>query len=299
MTKADQSSSEKNGFPNREYPFSSSYLELNNGLKMHYIDRGQGTPAVMLHGNPTWSFLFRRLVLKLEENNHRAIVPDHIGCGFSDKPQKWPYRLSDHIANLTEFIDKINLPMFDLIVHDWGGAIGFGFAVNNPERIRRIIVLNSAAFLVTRCPWRINLCRWPLIGPFIIRRCNGFVRAALKMAPAKPENLTPEIKEGYIAPYKSYKDRVAILGFVRDIPISADHPTRKTMQNIQDKLNLLRNKPMLICWGMKDFCFTPAFLDIWTSYFPEAQVKRFPEAGHYILEDEPTEINQLVSDFTG
>ena len=119
------------------YPFASHYAVIAGG-RQHYLDEGRGPAVVMLHGNPTWSFYYRNLVLALRDE-HRVIVPDHMGCGLSDKPQEYTYTLRQHIDNLEHLLDEeLQVPEVDLVVHDWGGAIGMGYAVRHPERIRQI-----------------------------------------------------------------------------------------------------------------------------------------------------------------
>lgn len=276
------------------YPFASHYADIAGG-RQHYLDEGRGPAVVMLHGNPTWSFYYRNLVLALRDE-HRVIVPDHMGCGLSDKPQDYTYTLRQHIDNLEHLLDEeLQVPEVDLVVHDWGGAIGMGYAVRHPERIRRLVVLNTAAFLFAECPLRIRACRWPVFGPLAVRGGNAFARAAVHMAVRNP--LPPEVQAGFLAPYDSWANRVAILRFVQDIPMRRSHPTWETVADIQKSLHLLAEKPMLICWGMRDFCFTGKFLDVWQSYFPTAQVHRFPEAGHYLLEDAGERVNPLVERF--
>jgi haloalkane dehalogenase len=276
------------------YPFASHFV-ATDGVRQHYLDEGEGPAVVMVHGNPTWSFYYREAALALR-HEHRIIVPDHVGCGLSDKPQDYSYRLAQHIDNLEFLInDHLQLSEVDLMVHDWGGAIGMGYAVRNPDRVRRLVVLNTAAFLMDFCPFRIRVCRWPLFGSLALRGFNAFARAATTMAVRKP--LAPEVKEGLLAPYDSWENRIATLRFVQDIPLRRSHPSWETVADIQKHLHLLADKPMLICWGMQDFCFTEAFLDIWQSYFPNARVHRFEDAGHYVLEDAGDRVIPLAERF--
>ncbi len=153
------------------YPFQSNFIELD-GLKYHYLDEGKGEPVVMLHGNPTWSFYYRRLVSGLREQ-YRVIVPDHMGCGLSDKPQKYNYRLKQHIDNLDIFLEKLELKNITFALHDWGGAIGMGWAVRNPKRVKRFVVFNTAAFLLPCIPFRISICRIPVFGDIAVRCFNA------------------------------------------------------------------------------------------------------------------------------
>lgn len=279
-----------------EYPFPPHYAVVG-GHRLHYVDEGSGPPVLMVHGNPTWSFLYRRLVRAVAPRM-RAIAPDHLGCGLSDKPQDWPYRLAGHIANLEALVEEhLRLERFSLVVHDWGGPIGLGYAVRRPERVERLVILNTAAFFLPRCPLRIRICRWPIFGDLVVRGANGFVRAAFVMAVAKRKRLTPAARAGLLYPYDSWRNRVAILGFVRDIPLGPRHPSRGVLAGIQERLGVLAGKPALICWGTQDFCFTEAFLDAWTGYLPNAAVLRFPDAGHYLLEDAGESVVSQIAAF--
>ncbi len=282
----------------QEYPFESHFFELSPGRRLHYLDEGEGQPLVMLHGNPTWSFHYRRLVKLFRGQGRRCLVPDHLGCGLSDKPQDYPYRLQNHIDNLTGWLKQLDLATpFDLLVHDWGGAIGMGYAVRFPQKIRRIAILNSAAFLSDQCPWRIRVCRPRPLGSLLIRLGNGFARGALRMALHAPARLTPEVRQGYLAPYDSYRNRIATLRFVQDIPLSPTHPTWGTIEAIEDNLKRLAEKPIFLGWGMRDFCFTPHFLGRWLEFFPKAEVHRFEPAGHYVLEEAFAELAPLLGRF--
>ena len=266
---------------------------------MHYLDEGEGEAVVMLHGNPTWSFMYRDLIQALRPH-HRVICPDHIGCGLSDKPRDWPYRLENHIANIEKLLDDhLGVQRIRLVLHDWGGAIGMGYAVRHPERIERIVLFNTAAFLQNQCPWRIRVCRLPVVGTLAVRGFNAFARAACSMAVARGKRLQGAIRDGFLHPYDSWAHRIATHRFVQDIPLHPPHPSWETVAHIQKNLHLLRDRPVLICWGKQDFCFTETFLNMWRQYFPEAEVHGFDHAGHYLLEDAKEEIIPLVSSFLG
>ncbi len=275
------------------YPFRTGRLALPAGA-LSYVDEGAGRPVVMLHGNPTWSFYYRRLIAAMR-GSRRVIAPDHMGCGLSDKPQDYPYTLADHIANLGALIDHLGLGTVDLVVHDWGGAIGMGWATRNPERVGRIVVLNTAAFLSPRLPRRIAVCRYPVIGDLAVRGLNGFAVGGTLMAVERP--MAPEVRRGYLLPYGSWADRVAIQRFVRDIPMSPRHPTWAVVDGIDRELASLRDKPMLILWGGKDWCFSDHFLAGWLERFPAAAATRFDDAGHYVLEDAHEAIVPRIAHF--
>lgn len=276
------------------YPFSSFWIDQPGG-RQHYIDEGEGPPVILLHGNPTWSFYYRDLAKDLAAGGMRAIVPDHLGCGLSDKPQDWTYRLADHIENLLRLVKALEIDRFSLVVHDWGGAIGMGVATTLPQAVERMVVLNTAAFRSKRMPWRIAACRWPLIGQFIVRGLNGFAGPATKMTTVKP--LSKTLKEAYLWPYRSWADRIAIARFVEDIPMSASHLSYDRLVQIEDGLSALVDKPMLITWGGQDWCFDASFFREWKERFPLASAKWNPDCGHYVLEDGGPALRQEIVEF--
>ena len=237
----------------------------------------------MMHGNPTWSFYYRN-VIKCLKTNHRCLALDNIGCGLSDKPQDYEYTLKHHIENAVAWIETLELESFDLVVHDWGGAIGMGVAQALSKRVRKIVILNTAAFYMDRIPKRIAVCKIPIIGDLIIRGFNGFAWPATRMAVSKA--LTKEVKDGYLLPYNNWKNRIANLRFVQDIPTNSNQETFKVLEAIETFLPKLKGHSVLIGWGLKDFCFDEVFLEKWKSIFPSAEVFAYPKSGHYILEDE-------------
>ena len=281
-----------------EYPFTSHWLDLD-GVRYHYLDEGarDAPPVVMLHGNPTWSFYYRKLLPYLT-SKWRVIVPDHIGCGLSDKPQQYPYTLERHIANLERLIEHLKLAKIALVMHDWGGPIGMGYAVRHPDNVSRLVVFNTAAFYQPAIPLRIKLCRLPVLGDLLVRGLNAFVRLALRWAVCHRERLTPQVRAGYLAPYNSWHNRIAILRFVQDIPLEQNHRSRATLAHIEANLHLLRRRPMLIVWGARDFCFTVRnFLNEWRARFPTAEVRVVPDAGHYVVEDAHERIGPWLTKF--
>ena len=286
--------------PAAEYirDFRSRSMEID-GHRYHYLDDGpRDAPAiVMLHGNPTWCFYYRSLVSSMRAR-FRVIVPDHMGCGLSARPEPYDYALLRHIENLERLIDALDIDHLSLVMHDWGGAIGMGFAGRHPERIRGLVVMNSAAFFAPRCPLRIRICRVPGIGALLVRGLNGFARAALVFATSQPDRFTPEVRSAYIAPYRSWRERVGLHGFVRDIPLEPGHPTRPVLDSVEASLERLRDHPMLILWGDDDFCFTVhPFLDRWRALFPNARVHVIEGAGHYVLEDAHERVLPSICEF--
>lgn len=277
------------------YPFASHEIRID-GLRYHYLDEGHGKPLLLVHGNPTWSFHWRNLVLALR-GRYRLIVPDHIGCGLSDKPQFYPYRLAGHITNLRRLIDTLDLRDVTLMAQDWGGAIGLGAAVAEPERFSRFVLFNTGAFHGERIPLRIAACRIPLLGQLAVQGANGFVQAALRMALCNPSWLTPAVRAGYLAPYNSWSNRIATHRFVLDIPMRPAHPSYTTLANIEQRLPDLRPRPVQLIWGMRDWCFTSKFLDRFVEIFPQAEVHRLADAGHWVVEDAAERVVPLVEQF--
>lgn len=282
------------------YPFESHYMDLK-GLKYHYVDEGSGEAVVMLHGNPTWSFYFRNLILALSPR-FRTIAPDHIGCGLSDKPSpdKYDYRLKNRADDLEQFLSRLNIKEnISLIVHDWGGMIGLLYALRYPEKIRNIVIMNTAGFFPPqgkRLPLRLRLIRNILFFSVpAVLGLNLFSRAALCMASHK--GLSQAVKTGLTAPYNSWNNRIATLEFVRDIPVSPDDPSYSLVEYADDNLHRLSDKHILICWGRHDFVFDMSYFAEWKRRFPHAEARLFPDAGHYVLEDAREEMIPIVKDF--
>ena len=238
-----------------EYPFESNFMELDDGNRLHYVDTGSGPPVLMVHGNPTWSFYYRHLLQSLQDR-YRAIAVDHIGCGLSSKPPRYPYTLTQHIQNLTLLVEHLELDGVHLVVHDWGGPIGLGMAEKCPDKIRSLTILNTGAFPPLYIPWRIFALRFPWLGTLAIRRFNLFAGPATRMAMNRTK-LSDTAKAGLLAPYKGYANRVAIDAFVKDIPFSKSHHVYDELVQIENNLTHLKDKPIQLIWGMQDWCFSP------------------------------------------
>jgi haloalkane dehalogenase len=275
-----------------EYPFTPRFFEHPPGTNaagalQHFVDEGprEERAVVFVHGNPTWSFAFRRAIAALSPT-HRCVAVDHLGCGLSDKPREFPYRLAEHVQNLERLLLALGLARVTLVLHDWGGPIGLGFARRHPQRIERVLLGNTAAFALDgKLPLRLTACRVPFFGALAVRGLNGFARGATRMAVARP--LTPLAKRGYLLPYDSWANRVATHEFVRDIPLAPEHPSWTELDAIERFLPALARVPVHLVWGLRDFVFTPRFLVDWRRRLPHASVTSFERAGHYLFEDEP------------
>jgi haloalkane dehalogenase len=285
--------------PRELYPFEGSYLDLA-GVRMHYLDEGRGEAVLCVHGNPTWSFYYRRLALALR-GCHRVVVPDHIGCGLSDKPtdERYPYTLARRVDDLEALIDHLGLADLTLVVHDWGGPIGFGWAVRHPERVRRLVMFNTGAFHMPagkRMPWQLSLVRDTPLGPLLVRGLNAFARGAARTACTRVR-MPRALRDAYCAPYDSWAARRAVLRFVQDIPLEPGDPAYDELSRVEAGLGSLANRPALILWGGCDFVFDRHFLAVWRRLLPAAEVHEFPDCGHYVLEDAAEEIIPLVERF--
>lgn len=257
-------------------------------------------PAVLVHGNPTWSFYFRELIKALR-GDHRCVALDHIGCGLSDKPgdDGYDYVLKQHVDDLEALLNHLGVERdVTLVLHDWGGMIGLAWALRRPERIVRIVLFNTAAFLLPRAkplPWRLRLVRRGPLGPLLVRGLNGFVRGAICMAARR--RMPPDVRAAYLGPYNSWRNRIATLRFVQDIPLGPSDRSFEAAKRVDENLHRFADLPMLICWGERDFVFDRHFLDEWRRRFPDATVHTFADAGHYVLEDAADQIVPLVGAF--
>ena len=282
-----------------EYRFRRNFYTRSDGLMLHYVDEGQGPPVVMLHGNPTWSFMYRRLIAGLC-GRYRCLAPDHMGMGFSSRPSvnKYGYRLADRVTDLGELMDhwRITEPVH-LVVHDWGGPIGLSWAVDHPDRVASVTVMNSGVRVPPdyHMPLKLALFKsCPFVGSFLAHDLNLFVRGTACFGTVK--GLSPAARRGLTAPYDEGADRLAVARFIEDIPLAPDHPSYARLAETDRKLpELLAEKPITLIWGLRDFVFNRAvFLD-WRQRFPEAPALVLPEAGHYLLEDEPDRIGAYMS----
>lgn len=283
---------------------------------MHYLDEGpnaadsggEKTTLLFVHGNPTWSFHWRRLIQSLRAN-HRCVAVDHIGCGLSEKPQRL-LTLQDHIDNLVALVESLRLEHVTLVAQDWGGAIGLGAMLRLRERLDRIVLFNTGAFPPNYIPFRIAVCRWPIIGQLALQGGNLFSLAALRMTLSRTSRLAPAVAAGYLAPYDSWANRRAVYGFVRDIPPPREvrpidgilpgmelGPTAGRLAVIEHELPSLADRPACLVWGMRDWCFRPDCLDRFAAAWPQAETHRLADVGHWVIEDAPEEALSIVTQF--
>lgn len=282
-------------YPNRpwldrnEYPFESNFINVPAG-KMHYLDLGEGDPIVMVHGNPGWSFEFRNIVKEMFKTN-RCIVPDHIGFGLSDKPYEWDYLPQDHASNLEKLLNSLELENITLVVNDWGGPIGLSYALKYPEKIKKIIVMNSWMWSVENEQHYQQFSNFMggTIGKFLTKNFNFFGKVVLKGVLGNEKSLPKNIHKHFYKHMETREDRKGCYTFPKQI-IAAS----RWLNSLWEQREKIKDTPMTIIWGMKDRAFREIELKQWKSYWKNAKVIELDEIGHFPQEEAPnTLIHEL------
>lgn len=280
-----------------EYPFEGRFLAGAHGF-LHLVDEGpRDAPALLfLHGNPSWSFLWRRLIAPLAAD-WRVLALDHLGCGLSGPIPAGvhgtapAYRLADRIADAERVLEDLWAVNPDhpvaLVGHDWGGAIALGLARRHPGRIRALSLSNTAGFRSKDLPKSIRLCRVPLLGPLLLQGLNGFLGVAVRACTRR--SLAQKERAGYLWPHRGRAARASIRAFVEDIPLSPNDPSWQELAAIEEALPRLAALPNLLLWGECDWCFHPGFRRRFEQFWPDARVVALPGAGHWWPEDELAE----------
>lgn len=278
-----------------DYPFNPHRFNVRPGIAMSYLDEGprDGEVVVMLHGNPSWSFYWRHLVNGLKDR-YRCIVPDHVGMGLSDKPDDAPsaspryeYTLQSRIDDVDALLRHLGIDgPVTLAVHDWGGMIGFGWALGDPSRVRRLVITNTASFplpAVKPMPWQIAMGRHSRLGGWLIRRFNLFARGAAWFGTRRA--LPKAVRDAYAGVYEGRGRAISTLRFMQDIPLGAGDAAWPLLKAAEAALPGYADRPAFIGWGLRDFVFDRHFLDGFTRALPQAQLHVYDDAGHYVLED--------------
>ncbi len=280
------------------FPFAPRYFD-RNGFQMHYVDEGSGEPVVLVHGDPTWGYLYRNFIHALARH-HRCIVPDHMGMGKSGVPQEpYPYRLQHHIANFENLLLYLDLRDITLVLHDWGGPVGLGFATRHPERVKRLVLMNTWAF----APWPggpfprlLEIIRSARGEKFVLEK-NGYLEPALLGTTFHIENLTRVVMDAYRAPFPTPESRLALLCWSRDIPVSERDPSYAEMKRIERGLPQFLDTPALLVWGMNDPVLSEPVLRTWQSTYPRAITYEIEDASHFLQEDAPARIVNCIEEF--
>lgn len=285
-----------------DYPFTPNRFEVRPGIAMSFLDEGprDGEVIVMLHGNPSWSYYWRHLVLGLRDR-YRCIVPDHVGMGLSDKPDdaQYAYTLQSRIDDLDALLKHLGIDgPVTLAVHDWGGAIGFGWALRDPSRVRRLVITNTGAFplpAAKRFPKRIAMGRDSRLGGWLIRRFNLFARGATRFGTER--KLPKDVREAYAGVYDGWGNAISTLRFMQDIPLGEGDAAWSLVKKMQAALPGYADRPAFIGWGLKDFVFDRHFLDGFRAALPNAEVRAFDDANHYVLEDKHEVLVPAIREF--
>ncbi len=273
------------------YPFEHNYFAVD-GQKMHYIDEGKGEVCLFVHGTPSWSFEYRKVIRALQ-TDFRCIATDHIGFGLSDKPAEYDYSTRNHSNTLERFILDKDLQNINLVVHDFGGPIGLNVAIQHPERFRRVVILNSWLWSSENDPEYIKLRKTlqsPLL-PFLYKYLNFSPRFILpnSFGSQKPDKKT---RKHYIRPFANKNQRNGALAFARSL--LNDQPWFETLWN---QRKAIANKPILLIWGMKDPFVRPKHLEKFQSGFPQAQALKLENCGHFPQEEEAENVTRNIRAF--
>lgn len=284
------------------YPFTSRFLALSDGQRMHYVDEGpqDGEPLVFLHGYPMWSFAYRALIVYYAALGYRCVAMDHIGYGLSDKPTSRSYHtLRRHVHNVLECMDALDLHQVTLIMEDWGTAFGLGYAVRHPQNVRRLVIMNSWVFQDTfdhRVPLLVRLMTWPGVGELALGLLNLAFPLGLQRWTAR--QLSAGVMMAYRAPFREARQRTALVQFPRMISLTPHHPSAEMMREIEGGLRTLHKTPALIVWGQDDPIFPPELARHWKKALPRARGPHFiTGARHFLSEDDPDGLTQLLDAF--
>ena len=285
------------------WPYEPRWL-FTDGIRIHYVDEGprDAEPVVMLHGNPTWSYLYRHFISALAEGGFRAIAHDQMGFGRSDKAEREKeYSIQRHVEHFRALVDDLALNGVTLVLQDWGGPIGLAWAIDNPDRVKRLVLLNTwpggAHPDYPTAPAPFKLLRAPVTGELLVKGAHVFVRVFLFRGGTHPERLTENERAAYLAPHPSWASRTSVLAYPRLIPWETGSPTWPLGRRNEENLEKLAGKPVLVCWPDNDRAFREKTLALWMTRFPEAEVHEVKDAGHYVQEDAHERVVPLVVDF--
>ena len=277
-----------------EYPFKHHYFKVND-TTMHYVDEGEGEVLLFVHGTPSWSFEFRN-VIKFLSKKYRCIAIDHIGFGLSEKPAKYDYTVQNHTASLLKLITHLQLNQFTMLVHDFGGIIGLAAAEQIPEKIKGLVILNTWCRSIQDEPEykKMKMILGSPLMPLLYRYLNFSAKYILPAAFGERSRLTPEIHQHFLRPFSKVSERNGTIAFAKSLLRDQDYYARK-----KEKLSILKDKPVLIIWGMKDEFITEKHLLWMQEQFPGSKVVRYDDAGHFVLEEKSVVAGPVIAEFMG
>jgi pimeloyl-ACP methyl ester carboxylesterase len=282
------------------YPFKSNFLTLGDGKRMHYIDEGEGEVLVFVHDYPAWSFLYRAFIIYYAGLGYRCLAMDHIGYGLSDKPtSRRYYTLLRYIDNLETCLDRLTQTPVTLVMLGLGGPVGLGYTIRQPERVSRLVIMNSWAFQDTytsRFVPLIKLASRRGIGELVFSRLNLVIGIGLQQGTNR--RLSPAILAGYKAPFRDVRSRTALVQYPRMISTAPTHPSAPLLRTIEQQLPTLSAIPTLIVWGKEDPIYTPEVAEHWKSLMPRAIGPLMIEgSNHFVPEDNPEAVIQHLDAF--
>lgn len=281
-----------------DYPFASRHLEMPDGsggvCRMHYVDEGQGETLLFVHGTPTWSYEWRHVIRALS-TTHRCVAPDQLGFGLSDRPKEFPYTPEAHARNLLAFARKLDLRDITLVVHDYGGPIGLPLCIEEPGRVKRLVLVNTWmwSFEGDKDMERKGRMAGGALGRFLYRRANFSLKVLTPYAYGDRRKLTPAIHRQYLDRFPDAWSRGAVLWPLAKALLGSSDFYR----GLWERRDRLRGRPALILWGLKDRAFEPRLLARWKECLPEARVVELPESGHWPHEEEPEAVIRAMRDF--
>jgi haloalkane dehalogenase len=277
----------------RSFPFQSRWITLGAG-RVHYVDEGRGDPILFVHGTPTWSFEYRHLIQALSAEN-RCIAPDHLGFGLSERPTDFAYTPEAHAAVLDEFVRALDLQQLTLVVHDFGGPIGLPIALDHPERVRRLVLINTWMWPFDDDPGMLRKARLVggPVGRWLYRHLNFSLRVIMPSAYGRRAALTPDIHRQYLEVFRDKNARVQVLhALARALTGSRDFYAR-----LWDRAGELSRSPVLLVWGLADPAFGPALLNRWRQRLPHASVVDLEGVGHWPHEEDPARVVGAIRQF--
>lgn len=282
-----------------KWPFAPRYADVN-GWRMHYIDEGEGDPVVLLHGNPTWGFLYRDVIGPIVRSGRRVIVPDMIGFGLSEKPNReQAHSLDGHAANLTALMRQLDLTRIMLVCHDWGGPTGLSFAMSNPDRMRALTLMSTwawpmppAEFHTRIFPWR--MMHAPLIGPYLLGKHRALAGRGVYLSVVDREKFAAHAQAAYEAVLPDPASRLLTWVWPRWIPLDENARATERFQWLEQELS--RSKlPTLIIWGREDEVFDAGtFSNRFKKMLPHAEGPLLVTGRHFLQDDSGPEIADLI-----
>jgi haloalkane dehalogenase len=272
------------------FPYEPHYVE-QEGLRMHYLDEGGGDPVLCLHGEPTWSFLYRKMIPVLVGAG-RVVCPDYFGFGRSDKPTElgW-YGFDRHYGSILRLVEGLDLRALTVVVQDWGGPIGLRLAVEHPERVERLVIMNTG--IGGGKPPSETWLRFR----DVVRAAGGDFQAGRLIRTSAIRGLADEVVAAYDAPFPVAESKAGVLAFPEQVPTEPDHPNTAPLMAIREALESWE-KPALVLFGDSDPIFAPRVAERIAEWIPGAfPAELITNAGHFVQEDAGGEAAERIVEF--